>query len=63
MLTAANPAYPEILLCRKITAALWTALEKISAEGKIVPVSGYRSKEEQTQIYSDSRKGATFISF
>ena len=24
-------------------------------------MSGYRSKEEQTQIYSDSRKGATFI--
>ena len=53
---------PDILLCRDAASALQMVLEKISAARDIVPVSGYRSQWEQTQIYNDSLKesGAEF---
>lgn len=53
---------PDILLRRDAAAALTAALERISAENNIVPVSGYRSAEEQTKIYNDSLResGAEF---
>ena len=34
--------------------ALRALLRELGAEGQIVPVSGYRTMEEQTQIYEDS---------
>ena len=61
-LVSANTDYPDILLCRDAASALQMVLEKISAARDIVPVSGYRSQWEQTQIYNDSLKesGAEF---
>lgn len=55
-LVSANTDYPDILLCRDAASALQMVLEKISAARDIVPVSGYRSQWEQTQIYNDSLK-------
>ena len=61
-LVSANTDYPDILLCRDAASALQMVLEKISAARDIVPVSGYRSQWEQTQIHNDSLKesGAEF---
>lgn len=54
--------YPGILLRRNAANALWKLLDKISAGKRIVPISGYRSAEEQTEIYENSMKenGAEF---
>lgn len=55
-LVPANEDSPDILLHRDAASVLQTILEKVSAERKIVPVSGYRSQEEQRQIFNDSLK-------
>lgn len=54
--------YPNILMCRNTASVLQVILEDISAEQQIVPISGYRSEEEQTEIYNRSLKenGAEF---
>ncbi|WP_282155019.1 D-alanyl-D-alanine carboxypeptidase family protein [Cytobacillus gottheilii] len=51
-----------ILLERRAAASLTQLLEKVEARGKIVPVSGFRSKEEQEQLFQDSliENGRTF---
>ena len=51
-----------VLLRREAADALRAILEAISADGQIVPVSGYRSAEEQARIYGDSLResGAEF---
>lgn len=46
--------YPEVLVKKKAAEALQKVFRKIGCEGHIVPVSGYRSGEEQTQIYETS---------
>lgn len=61
-LAPADMRYPEILMKRNAANVLQFILKKISAESAIVPVSGYRSSEEQTAIYKDSLRenGAEF---
>lgn len=51
-----NNEYPNILLEKNANIELQKALEKIKAGNKIVPVSGYRSLEEQEEIYQTSLK-------
>lgn len=53
-LTAADPAWPEILLARPAAIALQKAMADLGAEGGIVPVSGYRSRAQQEKIFRDS---------
>ena len=53
-LIPAESGYPTVLLHRDAANMLQLVLEKISAGHKIVPVSGYRSAEEQTAIYTES---------
>lgn len=52
----ANPNYPNILINCKVASALQLVLKTISSGNEIIPVSGYRSFEEQTKIYDDSLK-------
>ena len=61
-LLPANINFPDIRLDRDAANALQFVLEKISAKDKIIPVSGYRSVNEQTEIYNNSLKenGETF---
>lgn len=61
-LIPADMRFPDILLKHDAANALQLIFEKISAGNTIVPVSGYRSLEEQTTIYQDSLKenGAIF---
>lgn len=53
-LIPADYGYPSILMKRDAANVLQFVLSKISAGNDIVPVSGYRSAEEQTAIYTDS---------
>lgn len=53
-LSPAVKEYPNILLRRNAANLLQLVLQKISAGTSIVPVSGWRSSEEQTEIYRDS---------
>lgn len=46
--------FPAILLRRDAANILQLVLEKISSGNMIVPVSGYRTKKEQEEIYSGS---------
>lgn len=48
--------YPDVLMSRDAANVLQLIMEKISAVNSIVPVSGYRSSQEQTAIYNDSIK-------
>lgn len=61
-LTPADPRFPNILLNRNAATVLQMILDNISADGSIVPVSGYRSEEEQTELYERSYtdNGAAF---
>lgn len=61
-LTRIDDRYPTILLEKTATQRLRMILERISGWDKIVPVSGYRSLEEQTSIYQTSiqENGETF---
>lgn len=53
-LLPADACFPNILLKRDAANILQLILEKIEAGDAIVPVSGYRSAEEQTSIYTTS---------
>ena len=53
-LIPADARFPDILINRDAANVLQLIFEKISAENLIVPVSGYRSLEEQTDIYDSS---------
>ncbi len=55
-------AAENILLNNAAASALEKLIEDIGGQNDIIPVSGYRTKEEQHQIYSDSLKtnGAEF---
>jgi len=46
--------FPEILLRREAANMLQQIFRKIDAGDEIIPVSGYRSGEEQTAIYENS---------
>lgn len=53
-LVPVDKAFPDILMKSEAVHMLQRALDKISSANQIVPVSGYRSLEEQTMIYRDS---------
>jgi len=55
-LTPANSEFPNILINRIAASALQMVLKKISSGNEIIPISGYRSFEEQTEIFNDSLK-------
>lgn len=55
-LVPAVPGFPGILLQREAANALQLILKEISSGDSIVPVSAYRTSEEQTKIYRDSLK-------
>lgn len=55
-LVPADIRFPNILMKRDVANVLQLIFEKISAGNSIVPVSGYRSLEEQTAIYDGSLK-------
>ncbi len=46
--------FSDVLLERKTMNALHSVLKKIGAKDNIVPVSGYRTKEEQENIFNTS---------
>ncbi len=49
-----TPEYPEVYLMREAVYILSMIFEKIHCGDNIVPVSGYRSAKEQTEIYQSS---------
>lgn len=53
-LVSASQSHPKILVKRIVAEALQLIFQKIGCEECVVPVSGYRSAEEQTQIYETS---------
>lgn len=53
-LASVDMRFPDILINRSAANVLQLILWKISAGSSIVPVSGYRSAEEQKTIYADS---------
>lgn len=53
-LTPVLPAFPRILLEREAAHALSRLMEKLGGWGDILPVSGWRSFDEQEKIYLDS---------
>lgn len=61
-LVPADMRFPDILIRREAANVLQHILNEIGGLTEIVPVSGYRSMEEQTSIYEDSLRenGACF---
>ena len=55
-LVPVNPDFPNVLINCKVAKVLQLVFKTISSGNEIVPVSGYRSFEEQTTIYNDSLK-------
>lgn len=53
-LSPVNVRFPHILMKRTAADSLKLVFEKIAAGKAIVPISGYRSLEEQTAIYDGS---------
>lgn len=53
-LVCAFDGYPDILMERAAAAALRRLIADIGAEDVIVPVSGWRSRDEQKKIWSDT---------
>ena len=51
-LIPADMRFPDILMKRDAANVLQLIIEKLSAEKSIIPVSGYRTLREQTDIYS-----------
>ncbi len=55
-LIPADIRFPDILMERDAANILQLIIEKLSAEKSIIPISGYRSLREQTDIYFTSLK-------
>lgn len=55
-LVPADSRTPSILIKKDASNILELILEKIGARGKIIPVSGYRTFDEQNDIFEDSLK-------
>ncbi len=49
-----DPYFPDIVLESEATEMLHRIFQRIHSENQIVPVSGYRSLQEQKDIYNDS---------
>ena len=50
-LIPADIRFPDILMKRDAANVLQLIIEKLSAEKSIIPISGYRTLREQTDIY------------
>ena len=61
-LTAPDPAYPHILMERRAALLLAACIRDAGALGQIIPVSGWRSHEEQQAIWDETmiKEGETF---
>ena len=61
-LTAVDSRRPEILLDRQAARLLAACLQRIGGTAEIVPVSGWRSQDEQQRIWDDTlaESGADF---
>lgn len=55
-LVPADIRFPDVLVKREVANVLQLIFEKISAGNSVVPVSGFRSLEEQTNLYNTSLK-------
>ena len=53
-LAVISPEFPSIQIQSEAAVMLTDLLRTLHAEDRIVPVSGYRTMEEQKQIFSDS---------
>ena len=53
-LTAVDGRHPDILLDRQAARLLAACIQKVRGETEIVPVSGWRSQEEQQRIWDDT---------
>lgn len=53
-LLSVNPKYPGICIEKSAAVMLSGLISDIGGEDKIVPVSGFRKRAEQEQIYADS---------
>lgn len=53
-LVPAHPAFPEILLERYAALAFRALLTRLDAFSEIIPVSGFRTMEEQQKIWDDT---------
>ena len=53
-LTAVDSRYPDVLLERRAAALLAACVERAGGTGRIVPVSGWRSQEEQQSIWDQT---------
>lgn len=61
-LAAPDPACPDVLMERHAAALLSACIRAVNGAGKIIPVSGWRSHEEQQQIWDDTlaKEGPVF---
>lgn len=48
------PGAPDVLLERRAAVSLGRLMDELDAWGSIVPVSGWRSREEQERLYAQS---------
>ena len=55
-LTGADENWPQVLLERQAARLLAACIQAVAGKGQIVPVSGWRSREEQQQIWDDTMK-------
>lgn len=55
-LTGADENWPQVLLERQAARLLAACIQAVGGKGQIVPVSGWRSREEQQQIWDDTMK-------
>ena len=53
-LAAVDDAFPGILMERRAARLLAACIRSVGGAGRIVPVSGWRSREEQQQIWNSS---------
>ena len=53
-LMPADPDYPQILMERRAAGLLQACIGAVGDRGKILPVSGWRSRQEQKQIWADT---------
>ena len=53
-LTSVDPHHPDILLESRARQLLSACIQKAGGQREIVPVSGWRSQQEQQRIWDDS---------
>lgn len=55
-LVSVHPDYPRVLLETQTARMLSKVIAHLGCDGRIVPVSGYRTMQEQQAIYADSMR-------